>query len=116
MMKILVAGGAGYIGSHMVRMLVELGHEVVTFDDLSSGFRDAVLVGEFVHGKLHNKKELDAVFKSHQFDAVVHFAGSIAVGESVRVPAKYYQSNFTDTLNLLNAMRRSHHCDSSLLC
>lgn len=104
-MKILVAGGAGYIGSHMVRMLATSGHAVVTFDDLSAGFRDAVLSGEFVHGCLHDKAALKALFDAHQFDAVVHFAGSIAVGESVRDPAKYYQNNLTGTLNLFDAMR-----------
>lgn len=104
-MKILVAGGAGYIGSHMVRMLDSLGHAVVTFDDLSAGFRDAVLGGKFVQGSLHDRAALRALFSEHQFDAVVHFAGSIAVGESVRDPAKYYQNNLTGTLNLFDAMR-----------
>lgn len=104
-MKILVAGGAGYIGSHMVRLLTSLGYVVVTFDDLSTGFRDAVLGGEFVLGSLHNKAALKLLFSAHQFDAVVHFAGSSAVGESVRDPAKYYQNNLTGTLNLLDAMR-----------
>lgn len=104
-MKILVAGGAGYIGSHMVRILASLEHAVVTFDDLSAGFADAVLGGEFVQGSLHDKSALKALFDSHQFDAVVHFAGSIAVGESVRDPAKYYQNNLTGTLNLFDAMR-----------
>jgi UDP-glucose 4-epimerase len=104
-MKILVTGGAGYIGSHMVRMLDELGHAVVTFDDLSSGFRDAVLGGEFVQGSLHDKAALAALFGAHRFDAVVHFAGSIAVGESVRDPAKYYQNNLAGSLNLFDAMR-----------
>lgn len=104
-MKILVTGGAGYIGSHMVRMLDALGHAVVTFDDLSTGFRDAVLGGELVRDSLHDKLALKALFGSHQFDAVVHFAGSIAVGESVRDPAKYYQNNLAGTLNLFDAMR-----------
>ncbi|NOU01320.1 MAG: UDP-glucose 4-epimerase GalE [Gallionella sp.] len=104
-MKILVAGGAGYIGSHMVRMLDTLGHAVVTFDDLSAGFREAVLGGVFVQGSLHDKAALKELFGANQFDAVVHFAGSIAVGESVRDPAKYYQNNLTGTLNLLDAMR-----------
>ncbi len=104
-MQILIAGGAGYIGSHMVRMLDALGHTVVTFDDLSAGFRDAVLGGEFVQGSLHDKAALESLFNSHQFEAVVHFAGSIAVGESVRDPAKYYQNNLGGTLNLFDAMR-----------
>lgn len=104
-MKILIVGGAGYIGSHMVRMLAGLGHAVVTFDDLSAGFRDAVLSGEFVQGSLHDKAALDALFGVHQFDAVAHFAGSIVVGESVRDPAKYYQNNLAGSLNLFDAMR-----------
>jgi UDP-glucose 4-epimerase len=104
-MRILVTGGAGYIGSHMVRLLAERGYAVVTFDDLSSGFRDAVLSGEFVQGSLHDMAALDALFGAHQFDAVVHFAGSIVVSESVRDPAKYYQSNLVGTLNLFDVMR-----------
>lgn len=104
-MKILVTGGAGYIGSHMVRMLAKLGHAVVTFDDLSAGFRDAVLSGEFVQGSLHDMAALGVLFNSHKFDAVVHFAGSIAVGESVSNPAKYYQNNLFGSLSLFDAMR-----------
>ena len=82
-MKILVVGGAGYIGSHMVKMLLEQGHAVVTFDNLSSGFRDAVLGGEFVKGDLADKARLDEVFAMHRPDAVMHFASCIQVGESV---------------------------------
>lgn len=104
-MKILVAGAAGYIGSHMVRMLDQLGHAIVAFDDLSAGFRDAVLGGEFVQGSLHDAALLDSLFGAHRFDAVVHFAGSIVVSESVRDPARYYQNNLAGTLNLLDAMR-----------
>lgn len=103
--KVLVVGGAGYIGSHMVRMLNGLGLAVVTFDDLSTGFQDAVLAGEFVQGSLHDSVALKQLFAAHDFDTVVHFAGSIAVGESVRDPAKYYQNNLAGTLNLLDAMR-----------
>ena len=104
-MKILVTGGAGYIGSHMVRLLLEHGHEVVTVDDLSTGFRDAILGGEFVNASLLDKAALAGLFGAHRFDAVMHFAGFIAVGESVCDPAKYYQNNLTGTLNLLDAMR-----------
>ncbi|MGC2166031.1 MAG: UDP-glucose 4-epimerase GalE [Gallionella sp.] len=104
-MKVLVAGGAGYIGSHMVRLLVSLGHEVVTFDNLSAGHRDAVLAGQFIQGSLHDTLALHALFDAHRFDAVVHFAGSIVVSESVRDPAKYYQNNLAGTLNLFDAMR-----------
>ena len=105
-MKILVVGGAGYIGSHMVKMLLEEGHEVVTYDNLSSGFRDAVLGGEFVKGDLADKPRLDEVFRAHQPEAVMHFASHIQVGESVRHPDKYYLNNVSNTLNLLDAMVR----------
>ncbi len=103
-MKVLVVGGAGYIGSHMVKMLLDSGNQVVTFDNLSSGFRDAVLGGEFVLGDLADERAIDAVIRQHQPDAVMHFASYIQVGESVRSPDKYYQNNFTNTLNLMNAM------------
>ncbi|MDR3390205.1 MAG: UDP-glucose 4-epimerase GalE [Sulfuriferula sp.] len=103
-MKILVVGGAGYIGSHMVKMLLAHGHDVVTFDNLSSGHRDAVLGGEFVSGDLADQTALDAVFKQHQPEAVMHFASFIQVGESVRRPDMYYRNNFSNTLNLLDAM------------
>lgn len=103
-MKILVVGGAGYIGSHMVKMLLDGGHQVVTFDNLSSGFRNAVLGGEFVEGDLANTALLNEVFEKHQPEAVMHFASYIQVGESVEHPAKYYFNNFTNTLNLLNTM------------
>ncbi|OAJ69753.1 UDP-glucose 4-epimerase GalE [Methylobacillus sp. MM3] len=88
----------------MVKMLLEQGHAVVTFDNLSSGFRDAVLGGEFVKGDLADKARLDEVFATHRPDAVMHFASCIQVGESVRQPGKYYQNNVTNTLNLLDAM------------
>lgn len=103
-MKVLVVGGAGYIGSHMVKMLVDAGHEVVTFDNLSSGFRDAVLGGAFVEGDLSDLVAIDQVFAQYQPDAVMHFASYIQVGESVQHPDKYYLNNFTNTLNLLNGM------------
>lgn len=103
-MKILVVGGAGYIGSHMVKMLLDSGHEVITFDNLSSGFRDAVLGGVFVEGDLADISALDDMFTLHQPDAVMHFASYIQVGESVQHPNKYYLNNFTNTLNLINEM------------
>lgn len=103
-MKVLVVGGAGYIGSHMVKTLLSQGHEVVTFDNLSGGYRDAVLGGVFVQGDLADQLALDAVFKAHQPQAVMHFASFIQVGESVRRPDMYYRNNFSNTLNLLDAM------------
>ncbi len=104
MSKVLVVGGAGYIGSHMVKMLGRQGCSVTTLDDLSSGHRDAVLCGEFVQGDMGDRAVLDAVF-SRGFDAVMHFASFIQVGESVQQPAKYYQNNVVNTLTLLEAMR-----------
>jgi len=103
-MKILVVGGAGYIGSHMVKRLLRAGHEVVTLDNLSTGFRDAVTGGEFVQGDLADRAGLDEVFGRHGFDGVMHFASFIQVGESVARPGLYYRNNFCNTLNLLDAM------------
>lgn len=105
-MTLLVTGGAGYIGSHMVRLLLEQGHDVVTLDNLSSGYRDAVTGGGFVLGDLANRALLDVVFANHPFDAVLHFASLIQVGESMREPGRYYQNNVSNTLNLLDAMVR----------
>lgn len=104
-MRVLVVGGAGYIGSHMVKMLLGAGHEVVTLDNLSSGHRDAVLGGVFVEGDLADSDCLNNVFKQYTPDAVMHFASFIQVGESVRKPDIYYRNNVTNTLNLLDAMR-----------
>jgi len=105
MMNILVVGGAGYIGSHMVKRLGQLDCAVTTLDNLSSGHRDAVLCGEFVRGDIADRQLLDDLFRSRKFDAVMHFASFIQVGESVQYPAKYYQNNLVNTLNLLNAMQ-----------
>lgn len=103
-MKVLVVGGAGYIGSHMVKMLASKGCEVTTLDDLSSGHRDAVLHGDFVQGSCGDRALLDAVL-SRGFDGVMHFASFIQVGESVQQPLMYYQNNVVNTLCLLDAMR-----------
>lgn len=101
--RVLVVGGAGYIGSHMVKLLCGLGHEVVAFDNLSSGYRDAVLGGRLVVGDLADARLLDEVLAGG-FDVVMHFASHIAVGESVLQPAKYYRNNVTHALSLLDAM------------
>ncbi len=103
-MKILVVGGAGYIGSHMVKMLLEQGHRVIVYDNLSSGYRDAVLGGTFVKGDLADREKLDDVFARLRPEAVMHFASHIQVGESVLHPGKYYFNNFSNTLNLLDTM------------
>jgi len=102
--NVLVVGGAGYIGSHMVKALLEAGHAVTTLDNLSSGHRDAVVGGEFVQGDLGDRKLLDQVLDENRIDAVMHFAACIEVGESVRDPAKYYRNNVANTLTLLEAM------------
>jgi UDP-glucose 4-epimerase len=103
-MKILIVGGAGYIGSHMVKMLLEHGHRVIVYDNLSSGYRDAVLGGTFIKGDLADKEKLDDVFARLMPEAVMHFASHIQVGESMLYPSKYYLNNFTNTLNLLDSM------------
>jgi UDP-glucose 4-epimerase len=105
MLKILVAGGAGYIGSHMVKRLGRLGCAVTTLDNLSGGYRDAVLCGEFVHGDLADTALLEQLFAEKRFDAVMHFASFIQVGESMQQPARYYRNNVVNTLNLLDTMQ-----------
>ena len=102
MKNVLVTGGAGYIGSHVVKLLGEQGYNVVTFDNLSTGFRNAVLYGEFIEGDLSNHKLLDDTIKNFNIDAVMHFAGSIVVPESVENPIKYYKNNTENSLNLIN--------------
>ncbi|MDN5865541.1 MAG: UDP-glucose 4-epimerase GalE [Gammaproteobacteria bacterium] len=100
-MKLLVTGGAGYIGSHVSLQLAEDGHEVVVLDNLSTGHAYAVIGAELVVGDLADGALLDALFNRHQFDAVLHFAASIIVPESVADPLKYYINNTANMLNLL---------------
>ena len=102
-MKVLVTGGAGYIGSHVVRQLGEAGHAVVILDNLSTGRADAILRGELVVGDLGDRALVDQLFVQHRFDAVLHFAASIVVPESVAKPLKYYGNNLRNTLGLLEA-------------
>lgn len=104
-MIILVVGGAGYIGSHMVKLLRHSGYRVIVLDDLSGGFGDAVMKEELVIGSLADAKLLKELFCRYQIGAVMHFASFIQVGESVREPAKYYDNNVSATLVLLDAMR-----------
>ena len=105
-MKILVVGGAGYIGSHMVKQLAQAGNDVITLDNLSYGYRDAVKYGEFVEGDLGDDSVLDSIFAAGDIDAVMHFAGFIQVGESVIKPSMYYHNNVVNTFTLLDAMLR----------
>ena len=108
MPSILVTGGAGYIGSNMVRALLNQGYTVVVLDDLSSGHRDMVMGGTFIEGSISAGQLLDELFGSHNIDAVVHFAGFIEVGRSVTDPLAFYINNVAGTLSLLAAMRRNY--------
>src|ERR1035438_2276575 len=101
----LVTGGAGYIGSHMVKLLGRQGHQVTVFDNLSTGHRDAVSGADFVEGDLRRRSEAARAFEGRRIDVVMHFAASCYVGESVQDPAKYYVNNVIGTLNLLEVMR-----------
>lgn len=105
MSKILVCGGAGYIGSHCNKMLNEAGYETVVFDNLGYGHREAVKWGELIVGDLNDPIALKKLFDENDFDAVFHFAAYAYVGESVENPEKYYFNNVCNTLNLLKAMR-----------
>ncbi len=103
--SILVAGGAGYIGSHMNQMLADAGHRVAVFDSLSRGHRDAVGAAELIEGDLRSADDLRRCFAACDYDLVMHFAALAYVGESVPHPARYYDNNVAGTLKLLAAMR-----------
>jgi UDP-glucose 4-epimerase len=105
-LSLLVCGGAGYIGSHMARMIAEAGHEVTVFDNLSTGHKEALKWGRFIKGDLRNPQDLENAFKNSSYDAVFHFSALIVVSESVAKPFEYYDNNVTGTLNLLQAMRK----------
>ena len=103
---ILVVGGAGYIGSHMVLELLHAGYEVVILDNLSRGHRDLLAGGTFIEGDLGNAQLLNSVFSRHKIAAVMHFAAFSLVGESVLNPLMYYKNNVVNTVELLEAMTR----------
>ena len=103
-MKLFIVGGAGYIGSHMVKLAHLEGNEVITLDNLSTGHRDAVLYGEFEYCDIQDSNRLNELFKKHKPDAVMHFSAYSLVGESMSDPYKYYKNNTVGTLNLLKAM------------
>ncbi|MBW8041037.1 MAG: UDP-glucose 4-epimerase GalE [Planctomycetes bacterium] len=103
-MKVLVCGGAGYIGSNMTAMLAAVDFEPVVFDNLSTGHRSAVVSAEFVQGDLADYELLVKTLRKYKIEAVMHFAAFIEVGESVQVPLKYYHNNVSCTQNLLSAM------------
>jgi len=103
-MRILVCGGAGYIGSNMTAMLIDEGHQPVVFDNLITGHRSAVRKSPFVEGDLADYKLIVETLKKYKVEAVMHFAALIEVGESVQEPLKYYHNNLCNTQNLLSAM------------
>ena len=102
-MKVLITGGAGYIGSHTNRYLHDMGVETVVLDDLSDGHREAVICGEFVQGSFGDRALLDELMEKHSFDAVIHFAAFASVPDSVIRPARYYRNNVTNMQTLLDA-------------
>lgn len=103
-MTVLVTGGAGYIGSHMTWALTDLGREVVVLDNLSTGVPEFLPKSvELVEGNVGDKDLLDRLFSQHQFEAVVHFAGSVIVPESVENPLKYYENNTANSRTLIEA-------------
>ena len=110
-MNVLVVGGAGYIGSHTVRLLKQSGHQVVVLDNLSTGFQAAIADTELVVGDMRDRQLVESALQKYSIDAVMHFAAFALVGESVTEPAKYYQNNVIGTLELLEAMRA---CDVKL--
>ena len=101
MANILVTGGAGYIGSHAVKMLGEQGHKLVVLDNLSKGFREAVLHGQLIVGDTGDKKLVEKILAENDIDSVMHFAASTVVPESVLEPLKYYNNNTRNTLSLI---------------
>jgi len=107
MKRVLVTGGAGYIGSHTCKLLANNDYEPVCYDNLSTGHADFVKWGPFERGELHNGEKLRTVLTSYEPVAVIHFAASSYVGESVVNPFKYYKNNVGGTLSLLQAMRES---------
>jgi UDP-glucose 4-epimerase len=104
--KILVVGGAGYIGSHMVKDLLDKNYDVITLDDLSTGHRELLPGGEFIEGRLGDRVLLDNLFSTHKISAVMHFAAFSLVGESMEKPLKYYRNNISATAELLDSMIR----------
>ncbi len=107
-MRILVTGGAGYIGSHASRLLARAGHDVWCYDNFSRGHRQAALPGRLIEGEVADRAKVEATLRKRQIDAVMHFAAFALVGESVAEPHKYYQNNVVASLALLEAMRATN--------
>ena len=106
-MKVLLTGGAGYIGSHVNKLFTQKGHETVVLDNLFRGHRDAVLSGKFIEADLLDYPTVERTLRDEAIEAVVHFAGLIFVGESVGEPQMYYENNVIGSLNLLRAMKNA---------
>ncbi|MCO4756094.1 MAG: UDP-glucose 4-epimerase GalE, partial [Bacteriovoracaceae bacterium] len=100
-MKILITGGAGYIGSHVLNLLGMAGHDIVVVDNLSTGRKEALLYGKHIEESLENTEVIDKLFADEKFEACIHFAGSIIVPESVTDPIKYYKNNTENSLNVI---------------
>ncbi|MFN4260591.1 MAG: UDP-glucose 4-epimerase GalE [Gemmataceae bacterium] len=105
-MRILITGGAGYIGSHTVRLLLARGHQVWVYDNLDQGHRQAVPADGLIEGDLRDRDRVDHALLIQRIEAVIHFAALTNVGESVRDPGRYYQNNLANTINLLEGTRR----------
>src|SRR6267378_114294 len=105
-MRVLVTGGAGYIGSHTAKAFAEAGHEVWAYDNLSAGHRAAAPAGRLIVGELEDGDALGRALSENRIEAVVHFAALALVGESVRHPERYYRNNVVGTLSLMGAMLR----------
>ena len=103
-MRILVTGGAGYIGSHTAKALARAGYEPVVLDDFCTGHRSAVQWGPLVEGSLADAELISKVIKEFEVKAVIHFAASLLVGESMTEPRKYFWNNVVNTFRLLDAM------------
>jgi len=103
-MNVLICGGAGYIGSNMTALLAAQGHEPIVYDNFSKGHRSSVRGVQVVAGDLADFQGLVKVLREHKIEAVMHFAASIEVGESVQEPLRYYRNNFSNTQNVLSAM------------
>lgn len=112
MKTILLTGGAGYIGSHMTKKLLQTGHKVVVFDNFSTGYREPLDILEkygdliVIEGDIRNKADLEELFSQYKFDSVFHFAAKCSVDESMKEPGLYFENNTVGTLNLLQAMQK----------
>jgi len=104
-MRVVLTGGAGYVGSHVALVLAEAGHEPIIYDNLATGHRQAALGFPLVRGDVGDRRAVAAALREHEADAVMHFAGLIVVSESVREPARYYEANLLGPLAMLEAMR-----------